>query len=329
MMDRTDRHFRSFLRCITRYTPLYTEMVTTGAILHGDRDHLLGFDPAERPLALQLGGDDPIQLAQCAQIGADWGYDEINLNVGCPSDRVQQGSFGACLMLTPTRVALAVEAMRAAVTIPISVKHRIGVDNHDRYQYLENFVRIVAAAGCDRFIVHARKAWLKGLSPKQNREVPPLRYGDVFRLKNDHPHLMIEINGGITTLRQAREHLRQVDGAMIGRAVYDAPYLLATADRDFFGPKSLADRPRSRREVVEAYLTYVERQLSLGQPLQRLSRHILGLFAHQPGARSWKRHISENAHLAGAGCEVIRDALARVPTTEADHPSERGAACRA
>ncbi len=324
MMDRTDRHYRSFLRCISRYTPLYTEMVTTGAVLRGDRDHLLGFDPAEKPLALQLGGDDPRQLAQCARIGADWGYDEINLNVGCPSDRVRQGSFGACLMFEPERVGRAVEAMRGAVSIPVTVKHRIGVDDHDRYEDMEGFVRIVAAAGCDRFIVHARKAWLEGLSPKQNREVPPLRYADVYRLKKEHPRLRIEINGGITSLEQARRHLREVDGVMIGRAAYDDPYLLAPADREFFCQTSTNDRPPTRRQVVEAYLPYVERQLSRGQPLHRLTRHILGLFAHQPGARSWKRYISENAHLGGAGCEVILAALATVPAQVADAPPAAG-----
>ncbi len=318
MMDRTDRHFRRFLRAITQRTPLYSEMVTTGAVLHGDRDHLLGFDPVERPLVLQLGGDDPGQLAQCARIGEDWGYSEINLNVGCPSDRVQQGAFGACLMLEPTRVARAVEAMRVAVTIPVTVKHRIGVDDHDRYEDLERFVHVVAAAGCDRFSVHARKAWLHGLSPKQNREVPPLRYSEVYRLKRDHPQLLIEINGGVTSLEAARDHLREVDGVMIGRAAYDDPYLLATADRDFFPEASPSAPPTTRRQVVEAYLPYVEGQLSSGQPLGRLTRHILGLFARQPGARAWKRHISESAHRASAGPEVITDALSRVPAAVAD-----------
>ncbi len=315
MMEQTDRHLRAFLRRITRRTLLYTEMLSTGAVLHGDREHLLGFSPEEKPLALQLGGDDPVALALCARVAEEWGYDEINLNVGCPSERVQQASFGACLMARPEVVAGAVAAMRAAVPLPVTVKHRIGIDDQDRYEDLARFVTTVAAAGCDRFIVHARKAWLSGLSPKENRTVPPLRYEEVHRLKREHPYLAIEINGGITRLDQAREHLARVDGVMIGRAACDDPYLFAPADRDFFdgSPAEGMDEPPSRREVVEAFLPYVERWASRGTPLPRLLRGPLGLFAGQPGTRAWKRYLAENAHLPGAGPEVILAALARVP----------------
>ncbi|MDX1387987.1 MAG: tRNA dihydrouridine(20/20a) synthase DusA, partial [Acidobacteriota bacterium] len=233
MMDRTDRHYRRFVREITRRTLLYTEMITTGAVLQGDRDFLLGFSPEERPLALQLGGDDPEALSECARIAEDRGYDEVNLNVGCPSDRVRQGRFGACLMAEPERVADAVAAMREATSVPVTVKHRIGIDDLDRYEDMALFVRTVAGAGCDRFSVHARKAVLGGLSPKANRTVPPLRYEDVHRLKREHPGLRIEINGGIASLEEVRRQLEFVDGVMIGRAAYDDPFLLSTVDRDF------------------------------------------------------------------------------------------------
>jgi tRNA-dihydrouridine synthase A len=309
-MDRTDRHFRFFLRCITRRTLLYTEMVTTGAVIHGDRDYLLGFDPGEHPLALQLGGEDPGELAECARIADEWGYDEVNLNVGCPSDRVQQGRFGACLMAEPERVARAVEAMRQAVDLPVTVKHRIGVDDLDRYEDMLRFVDVVSRAGADRFSVHARKAWLQGLSPKENRTVPPLRYEEVYRLKAERPHLQIEINGGILTLEATREHLRHVDAVMVGRAAYDDPYEWVLADSVLFGEET---SPPTRAEVVEAFLPYVEGWVSKGQPLNHLTRHILGLFTQCPGAKAWRRHLSENAHRAGAGPEVIRAALALVP----------------
>ncbi|HEX6203190.1 MAG TPA: tRNA dihydrouridine(20/20a) synthase DusA [Thermoanaerobaculia bacterium] len=311
MMERTDRHFRAFLRRITRRTLLYSEMITTGAVLHGDREHLLGFSPEERPLALQLGGDDPGELARAAGLAAEWGYDEVNLNVGCPSDRVQKGRFGACLMAEPERVAAAVAAMRQAVDLPVTVKHRLGIDDADRYEDLHRFVVTVAAAGCDRFSVHARKAWLSGLSPKENRTVPPLRYEAVHRLKRELPHLVIEINGGILDLAAAREHLAAgVDAVMIGRAAYDAPYLLAAADRGLFADRAPAP---SRREVIEAFLPYVEDRLRRGDPLKRLTRHVLGLFAGRPGARAWKRHLAENAHREGAGPEVLLAAMAKVP----------------
>ncbi len=315
MMDRTDRHYRFFMRQITRRTLLYTEMVTTGAVLRGDRERVLGFDPREKPLALQLGGDDPADLAACARIAEQMGYDELNLNVGCPSDRVQKGRFGACLMAEPDRVAEAVAAMRTAARLPVTVKHRIGIDDLDRYEDMRAFVETVAAAGCDRFSVHARKAWLSGLSPKQNREVPPLRYGDVYRLKRELPDLAIEINGSVTSLEEAGDHLLRVDGVMIGRAAYDRPYLFAEADRRFFGAE---DPPPSRRQVVEALLPYLEHWQRQGLAAGHLTRHLLQLFAGRPGARAWRRYLSENAPRAENGTELLRQALKRVPDTVLD-----------
>ena len=312
MMERTDRHFRYFLRQMTRLTLLYTEMITTTAIVHGDRHKLLDFSPLEKPLALQLGGDRPQELAECARIAQDWGYDEVNLNVGCPSPRVQSGNFGACLMAQPELVARAVEAMQQAVDIPVTVKHRIGIDECDRYEDMANFVRIVSAAGCRRFTVHARKAWLKGLSPKDNRNIPPLRYHDVHRLKQEFPHLFIEINGGITTLAQVKAQLQQVDGVMIGRAAYDQPYLLATVDRDIYGDNVT---PPTRHQVVEAMLPYIDDWVRRGFKLHAITRHMLQLFAGQPGTKAWKRHLSENVHLPGANSEVVRVALSKVPKT--------------
>lgn len=310
MMDRTDRHYRYFMRQITRRTLLYTEMVVAAAILHGDRAKLLSFSPEEKPLALQVGGDNPQDLSICAQVAEEMGYDEINLNVGCPSDRVRSGNFGACLMAQPDRVARAVEAMQKVTTLPVTVKHRIGIDERDRYEDMTNFVRIVADAGCQRFTVHARKAWLKGLSPKENRTVPPLRYNDIHRLKQEFPHLTIEINGGILTLEQVREQLQSVDAVMIGRAAYDTPYLFATVDRDFYGETAPV---LSRHAVVEAMFPYIEYWVSRGVKLHAIARPMLQLFAGQPGTKAWKRHISENAHLSNAGVETIRDALAKVP----------------
>ncbi len=308
MMDRSDRHFRYFMRQLTRRTLLYTEMVTTAAILHGDRAKLLDFHPAEKPLVLQLGGDDPKALAECARIGEDWGYDEINLNVGCPSDRVQNGNFGACLMAQPHRVADGVAAMKNAVTLPVTVKHRIGIDDRDRYEDMAQFVSIVATAGCQRFIVHARKAWLQGLSPKENRTVPPLRYSDVYRLKQDFPHLFIDINGGITDLGEVKEHLKSVDAVSIGRAAWDNPYLFARADREIFGEDAV---PPSRREVVEAMLDYCDRALATGVRLNSIVRPMLQLFAGVPGTKAWKRYLSENAHRPGSDAGILREALAR------------------
>ncbi len=315
MMDRTDRHFRFFFRQISRRSLLYTEMITTGAVLRGDRQRFLGFSPEEKPLALQLGGDDPADLAACARIAEDLGYDEVNLNVGCPSDRVQKGSFGARLMAEPDRVAAAVDAMRKAVSLPVTVKHRVGIDDLDRYEDMARFVEIVAEAGCHRFSVHARKAWLQGLSPKENRTVPPLRYEDVYRLKRDFPHLEVEINGGIRTLEQVREHLQRVDGVMVGRGAYEEPFAWAAADQEIFRQEAL---PPSRREVVEALLSYAETWCGQGLSLHRISRHVLGLFAHQPGARAWKRHLSEQAHLPGAGPEILEAAMVKVPAAVLD-----------
>lgn len=310
MMDCTDRHFRYLMRQLTRRTLLYTEMIPTGTIIHGDRHRYLDFSPDEHPIAIQLGGDDPAQLAECARVAEAWGYDEINLNVGCPSSRVQSGRFGACLMARPEVVARAVTAMRAAVSIPVTVKHRIGIDDRDSYEHMHEFVRVVADAGADRFTVHARKAWLSGLSPKENREIPPLRYHDVHRLKRELPHLPIEINGGFRDLDGAAAQLERVDAVMIGRAAYDDPWIFADADRRFFGHDHA---PASRAAVAEAMIPYAETQRARGLPLHHVTRHMLNLFAGQRGARAWRRFLTENAQLRGAGPEVIREALDRLP----------------
>lgn len=311
MMDRTDRHFRYFMRQITRRTLLYTEMVTSAAILHGDRQHLLGFSPEEKPLVLQVGGDNPEELAECARIAEEMGYDEINLNVGCPSSRVQDGNFGACLMAHPEKVAACVEAMLKATKIPVSVKHRIGIDDRDRYEDMATFVQVVAEAGCQRFTVHARKAWLQGLSPKENRDIPPLRYADVHRLKQEFPHLFIEINGGFTGLEQVHEQLQWVDAVMIGRAAYDNPYLFARADREIYGEETIS---LTRRQVVEAMLPYIDYWVSKGLKLNKITRHMLQLFAGQPGSRAWKRILTERSSSPGANAEVIREALTYLPS---------------
>jgi tRNA-dihydrouridine synthase A len=310
MLDWTDRYFRYFLRLISRHTLLYTEMVTTGALLHGNRERFLEFHPIEHPVALQLGGSDPRDLAACARLAEERGFDEINLNVGCPSDRVQSGSFGACLMATPELVAQCVTAMGDAVSIDVTVKHRIGIDDRDSYGELCDFVGRVADAGCSTFIVHARKAWLQGLSPKENREIPPLQYPVVHRLKEDFPHLEIIINGGIRTLDSAREQLQRVDGVMIGRQAYQDPWSLIAADRLIFGD----DHPiPTRHQVLEQLLPFVETEFSRGTPVGRITRHILGLFNGRPGARAWRRHISENAHRRGATPEIIRRATEKIP----------------
>lgn len=315
MLDWTDRHCRAFHRTLTRHTLLYTEMVTTGALLHGDQARHLDYSPAEHPLALQLGGSDPQALAECARLGEGWGYDEINLNCGCPSDRVQSGSFGACLMATPEVVARGVAAMREAVSIPVTVKHRIGIDDLDSYVHLRRFVETVAVGGCLTFIVHARKAWLSGLSPKENREIPPLRYDVVQQLKQDFPGLTFVLNGGVHSLDEAREHLAWADGVMIGRAAYQTPYLLAAADSQIFGADTL---PPTRREAITAFLPYVEGQLGQGVYLSRIMRHTLGLFAGHSGARHWKRTLSQEAYKEGAGLEVIERALAGIPDAVLD-----------
>jgi tRNA-dihydrouridine synthase A len=306
MMDRTDRHCRYFLRQISRRTLLYTEMVTSMAILNGDRQKLLGFDRAEHPLALQIGGDNPQDLAKCARIAEDFGYDEVNLNVGCPSSRVQSGNFGACLMLQPNHVAECVAAMSNATKIPVTIKHRIGVDEVDSYADLTNFVAIVAQTNCQRFSVHARKAWLQGLSPKENREVPPLRYDLVHQLKRDFPHLEIEINGGFTTLAQAQTQLQSVDAVMIGRAAYDNPYLLAFADREIYGEQTEVP---TRSQIVTAMLPYIDTWIHQGGRLNNITRHMLQLFHSQPGSRLWKRIITEQSVLPGAGVDVVVQAL--------------------
>lgn len=310
MMDRTDRHYRYFMRQITLRTLLYTEMVTSAAIMHGDKEHLLGFSEEEKPLSLQVGGDNPADLAECARIAEGMGYDEINLNVGCPSSRVQSGNFGACLMAQPQQVADCVAAMIDATKIPVTVKHRIGVDDLDSYEHMVNFVKVVSQAGCDRFTVHARKAWLEGLSPKENRDVPPLRYDDVHRLKQDFPDLFIEINGGFKTLTQVEQHLKSVDAVMVGRAAYDNPYLFATVDKEFY---TEAASFLNRHEVVESMYDYIDKWAAKGLKLNKITRHMLQLFAGKPGSRAWKQHITENSCRFGVGSEVVREALAKVP----------------
>lgn len=307
MMDWTDRHCRYFHRLISQHALLYTEMVTTGALIHGDHHRFLEFNVAEHPLALQLGGSNPRELALCAKMAEDYGYDEVNLNVGCPSDRVQNGRFGACLMLEPDLVADCIAAMNQAVSIPITVKSRIGVDDRDSYEDLINFVEKVAKADCKTFIVHARKAWLSGLSPKQNRDIPPLNYGFVQQLKIDFPDLEIIVNGGITQLDQAENLLAKLDGVMVGREVYHNPYLLAEVDRRIFNS---AEAAKSRHEIMALLLPYIEEQSSKGLRLNSITRHVLGLFHGEYGARVFRRHLSENATRPKAGINVVRDALA-------------------
>ena len=306
MMDWTDRHCRYFLRLISRRVLLYTEMIPAGAIIHGDRARFLAFDPAERPLALQLGGAAPDELATCAEAAAAAGFDEVNLNVGCPSDRVQNARFGACLMAEPDLVGRCVAAMTQASGLPATVKTRTGIDARDSYADLKGFVETVAAAGCRSFTIHARKAWLQGLSPKQNRELPPLQYERVYHLKQDLPGLEIVINGGITSLDETEAHLARVDGAMIGRAAYQNPWILADADYRVFGESS---QQLERESVVRNLLPYVARQCARGVPVKAITRHILGLYNGLPGARAWRRHLSKSAHRPGAGPEVIEAAL--------------------
>ncbi len=305
MMDWSDRHCRYFWRLLTRRARLYTEMVTTGAILYGDRDRFLRFNPEEQPLALQLGGSDPRALAECARIAEDYGYDEINLNCGCPSDRVQVGRIGACLMAEPNLVAECVAAMRDAVSIPVTIKHRIGIDELDSEAHLHHFVATVAETGCHVFIVHARKAWLQGLSPKENREIPPLLYQRVFALKQQFPQLTIVINGGITSIATTQEMLQQVDGVMMGREAYHNPFVLAEVDRTVYGDSTA---PLSRDDVLEAFIPYCESQIARGARLNHIARHILGLYAGQPGGKYFRRFISENGHRAGAQAELLREA---------------------
>ncbi|HEY0911073.1 MAG TPA: tRNA dihydrouridine(20/20a) synthase DusA [Bradyrhizobium sp.] len=309
MMDWTDRHCRVFHRLMTRRARLYTEMLTTGAIIHGDRQRLLGFDPSEHPVALQLGGSDPRDLAIAAKIGEDFGYDEININVGCPSDRVKDGRFGACLMAEPQLVAEGVAAMKRAVRVPVTVKCRIGIDDQDPEVALDVLARQVVAAGCDALIVHARKAWLNGLSPKENRDIPPLDYDRVYRLNAAMPDVPIIINGGITSLGEARGHLDHVDGVMLGRAAYHDPWRLLAVDSELFGESTPLV---AMKDVFEAMTPYIERQLAQGARLHSITRHFVGAFHGVPGARAFRRHLAENGVKPGAGVNVLRDAIALV-----------------
>jgi tRNA-dihydrouridine synthase A len=309
MMDWTDRHCRAFHRVMSRRARLYTEMVTTGAVIFGPRERLLGFGKAEHPVAVQLGGSDPAELAKAARICADFGYDEINLNVGCPSDRVQNGRFGACLMQEPALVGDCVAAMKAAVSLPVTVKCRIGVDDQDTEEALNRLTESVVAAGCDELTVHARKAWLQGLSPKENRDIPPLDYSRVYRLKAARPNLPIAINGGIRTMPEVHEHLKHVDGAMLGRVAYHEPEILLAVDRELYGEEPpVADG----FEAVEAYEPYIAARLTEGERLHSMTRHMLGLFTGRPGARAYRRHLATEATKPGADLQTLRDAVAHV-----------------
>jgi len=312
MMDWTDRHCRRFHRLLTREALLYTEMLTTGAVLRGDRARLLGFDAAEHPVALQLGGSEPAALAEAARIGEDFGYDEINLNVGCPSDRVQEGRFGACLMAEPKLVAECVAAMKAAVRVPVTVKCRIGIDDQDPVETLFSFTQTMRTANVDALIVHARKAWLKGLSPRENRDVPPLDYPLVRRLKEAHPDLPIVLNGGLTSIEQAQAEMGNLDGVMLGRAAYQEPWRLLAVDEAFYGaPRAFA----SPKEAGLALIPYIERELAKGVRLNSITRHVLGLFRAVPGARAFRRHLATEAVKPGAGAQVMADALALIVDT--------------
>lgn len=308
MLDWTDRHCRYFHRLISQHALLYTEMVTTGALIHGDHHRFLQFNAAEKPVAFQLGGSNPRELAICAKMIEDYGYNEVNLNVGCPSDRVQNGRFGACLMAEPELVAACVAAMAQAVSIPVTVKSRIGIDERDSYEELAHFISAIADAGGKTFIIHARKAWLSGLSPKQNRDIPPLRYDVVYQIKQDFPQLEIILNGGVLTLDQAEEVLQHVDGVMVGREAYHNPYLLAEVDRRFYGESA---PPRSREMIMERLIPYIQEQLDRKDDvrLNSITRHILGLFHGEPGARGWRRHLSENVCKPGADINVLLNAL--------------------
>jgi len=307
MMDWTDRHCRVFHRQLSARALLYTEMVTAQAVIHGDRERLLGFDGVEHPVALQLGGSDPALLAEAARIGEGYGYDEINLNVGCPSDRVQSGRFGACLMAEPDLVARCIAAMINAVQVPVTVKCRIGIDDQDEDEDLSRFVETVSQAGVTSFTVHARKAWLEGLSPKENRDIPPLNYPRVYRLKQARPDLEIIINGGIETLVEAQDHLTRSDGVMMGRAAYHSPWLLSEVDALLFGAPAFT---KTRHEIVEAMADYARQT---DAPLHHITRHMMGLFQNCPGARGWRRHLSENVHRDGAGPDLLIEAAAHVP----------------
>jgi tRNA-dihydrouridine synthase A len=313
MMDWTDRHCRYFLRMLSSRVRLYTEMITAAALAHGDRRYLLDFHPVEHPVALQLGGSDPKLMAAAAAHGAAAGYDEINVNVGCPSDRVQSGQFGACLMAAPDTVADCVRAMRAATDVPVTIKTRIGIDDQDSYEFLLRFVETAVTAGCETFVVHARKAILEGLSPKDNRRVPPLDYERIYRLKREHPALGIVLNGGVTSTREVLQHLEHVDGVMIGRQAYQDPWFLVEVEHAMGRGEQSAT---SRRAVVDRMRPYIEQQLAAGTELKHMTRHMLGLYSGRPGARAWRRTLSERSHRRGAGIEVLDEALARLPREE-------------
>jgi tRNA-dihydrouridine synthase A len=308
MMGWTDRHDRYFLRLISPHALLYTVMITTGALIHGKKLNILEFNPEEHPVALQLGGSDPKELAECAKLAEGYGYDEINLNCGCPSDRVQKGRFGACLMGEPDLVADCVDAMKQATSLPVTIKSRIGIDDQDSYEFLLTFIQKIAAKGCDTFIVHARKALLDGLSPAENRLIPPLKYEHVYRLKRDCPELNIILNGGLKTIESIQEALKTVDGVMIGREAYTNPYFLSLVERDIFG----AGQVKTRHEIIEAMIPYIERSQAAGVPLKDITRHLLGLYQGMPGARRWRQVLSQEAHKPAANSNTVRTALRQV-----------------
>lgn len=312
MLDWSDRHQRVLMRTMSKHSLVYTEMVTTGALIHGDAQRYLKFNQEEHPVALQLGGSDPKAMALCAKMAEDAGYDEVNINVGCPSDRVQNGAFGACLMAEPALVGENVVAMRAAVDIPVTVKNRIAIDEMEEEETLRQFLSIVSEAGCETFIVHARKAWLKGLSPKQNRDVPPLNYELVYQMKREFPQLELIINGGIKTISESQEHLSHVDGVMVGREAYHNPYIMTQVDKAIYEDDS--NDYQSRKEVLNTYMRYMNQQISEGVYVKSMSRHLLGLFAGEKGAKAWRRYISENAHKPGSGIEVIEKAASFIET---------------
>jgi len=312
MMDLTDRHCRYFHRLLSPSALLYSEMLTTGAVLHGDRQRLLAYNQAEHPLALQLGGSDPGELAQCGVIAEQLGYDEINLNVGCPSERVQKGRFGACLMKEPVLVRDCIAAMRAEVSVPVTVKTRLGVDDFDSYEFFRDFIEQVGESGCETYIIHARKAWLSGVSPKQNRDIPPLYYDRVYRLKQEHPEWTIVLNGGVKSVAEVQQHLQQVDGVMLGRAAYQNPELLLDCERRLFG-----NQPLTSEQVIGQMMDYIGRQRQQGVPLKHISRHLLGLFQGQPGAKRWRRTLSQRAHLPEADESLLQEALAAMNINQA------------
>jgi len=312
MLDWSDRHQRMLMRTMSKHSLVYTEMVTTGALIHGDAQRYLKFNTEEHPVALQLGGSDPKAMALCAKMAEDSGYDEVNINVGCPSDRVQNGAFGACLMAEPELVGENVVAMQAAVDIPVTVKNRIAIDEMEEEETLRQFLSIVSEAGCETFIVHARKAWLKGLSPKQNRDVPPLNYELVYQMKREFPQLELIINGGIKTISESQEHLSHVDGVMVGREAYHNPYIMTQVDKAIYEDDS--NDYQSRKEVLNTYMRYMNQQISEGVYVKSMSRHLLGLFAGEKGAKAWRRYISENAHKPGSGIEVIEKAASFIET---------------